>query len=377
MSIDDGKYAIGIFLDLSKAFDTINHKILFDKLYRYGIRGNALDWIKSYLSNRYQQVVIGDAISDKCPITCGVPHGSVLGPLLFLLYINDICECSKTLLLILFADDTSAFISGDDPITLTKVINDELIILANWFKVNKLSINLKKTNYILFSGIRKKVPFKTLSVTVDDIKLENVTSAKFLGVIIEKNLNWAEHIHTVENKISKTIGILYKLGKILDKSILKLLYSSLILPYLQYCTMIWASGYPSKLKKLITLQKRAIRGINGVGRFHRSTDLFKEDRLLKLPDICHMQLITFMFRHRHGMLPKRFDTYFKTKEQIHQYETRTKTNYQSTTCRSNTRLYSAMVLGPKLWNSLPQKFKIMNSLVTFKISYKQFLISGY
>jgi len=128
---------------------------------------------------------------------------------------------------------------------------------------------------------------------MDNIDIENVSSAKFLGVIIDKNLKWSEHIRTVENKIAKSIGILYKLGKILDSTILKLLYSSLILPYLQYCTMIWAGGYTTKLSKLIILQKRAIRGINGVHRLYHSTTLFKKDGLLKLPDIYQMQLDIF------------------------------------------------------------------------------------
>ena len=132
----------------------------------------------------------------------------------------------------------------------TTVINNELIILSKWFKANKLSVNLKKTNYIVFCGIRKKAPLKTLEIKMDDINLDNVPSAKFLGVIIDKNLRWADHIRVVENKIAKSIGILYKLNKILKKSVLLLLYSSLILPYLQYCTLVWAGGYVSKLKKV-------------------------------------------------------------------------------------------------------------------------------
>ena len=162
MVIDEGKYIMGMFLDLSKVSNTNNHKILFDKLHRYGIQGIALTWIKNYLSSRTQQVAIRDATLDEDPLTCGVSQGSILGPLLFL-YINDIFECSNIPMLILFSDDKSVFISGYDLKALTKVTNDELTILSKWYKVNKLSINLKKTNYF-FSSIRKRSLPKSLKL---------------------------------------------------------------------------------------------------------------------------------------------------------------------------------------------------------------------
>ena len=149
-AIDHKLHSVGIFIDLKKAFDTINHNILINKLERYGIRGLVLHWVRSYLSNRKQFVKLGDYCSSCLDIVCGVPQGSVLGPKLFILYINDICKVSKLLKLVLFADDTNIFCSGDDLAELLKDLTEEIIKLKNWFDYNKLSLNLAKTKIMLF-----------------------------------------------------------------------------------------------------------------------------------------------------------------------------------------------------------------------------------
>jgi hypothetical protein len=150
-SIDNNEYTIGIFVDLSKAFDTVDQKILISKLNHYGIRGTPLMWFKDYLSDGKQTVKFNETVSSKMTVTCGVPHGSILGPLLFLLYIVIIlANCSNLLNFILFADDTSIYHSDRDFATLIRKINCELDKLSDWCKANKLSLNLKKTNYIIF-----------------------------------------------------------------------------------------------------------------------------------------------------------------------------------------------------------------------------------
>ena len=155
-AIENKKFTIGIFLDLSKAFDTVDHSILINKLEYYGIRGIALEWFKSYLSDRSQIVKFHEHRSNMETITCGVPQGSVLGPLLFLLYVNDIHRSSKILSFILFADDTNIFNSHSDISTLTNTTNEELKKVAEWLRANKLSLYLKKTQFIIFKAKNKK-----------------------------------------------------------------------------------------------------------------------------------------------------------------------------------------------------------------------------
>ena len=181
---DRNKYTVGVFIDLRKAFDTIDHDLLLRKLENMGIKGTVNNWLRSYLNNRKQYVALGNVSSSLSTVLCGVPQGSVLGPLLFILYINDICNVSKLLQLILFADDTNLFRSSDNLQNLCNEISTELCKLNIWFKINKLSLNVAKTNFIVFSR-RKKA--ENARITIESNEIERVCYTKFLGVMIDKN----------------------------------------------------------------------------------------------------------------------------------------------------------------------------------------------
>ena len=187
-AIDNGEYPIGIFIDLSKAFDTINHSILLDKLEYYGIRGFALKWFESNLHSRQQYVFLDGASSVTSHINCGVPQGSILGPLLFILYINDIAKCSDILRLILFADDTNIFYSNSDISEIEIIANAKLCKLSTCFKANKLSLNATKTNFIIF-GYKKVFKYgRQFKLMLDGNVLERTDCTKFLGVYLDEKL---------------------------------------------------------------------------------------------------------------------------------------------------------------------------------------------
>ena len=212
-AIGTGEYAVGVLLDFSKAFDTVDHDILLDKLDPYGIRGCALSWFKSYLSCRTQYVTYDGSESNRQMIKCGVPQGSILGPLLFLIYINDLCTVCKNIIPVLFADDTNLFSSGLDATGIQDGVNHDLAIITEWLKANKLSLNIKKTHYMCFSAKNKVKP--DISFKIDGEIIAEVTSSKFLGVIIDDKLNWKDHVSFVCRKVARGLGIIIKVRKVL------------------------------------------------------------------------------------------------------------------------------------------------------------------
>ena len=317
-ALDRGDIAVGIFLDLSKAFDTVNHNILFDKLEHYGIRGLALKWVKSYFSNRLQFVDFNGHVSSRFNISCGVPQGSILGPLFFLLYINDIVNASTALQLILFADDTNVFLSGKDPDYLVNQLNIELNKLSVWFRVNKLPLNLKKTKFIVFKPNQKRRSYN-FQILINKQQIDQVKETVFLGVIIDENVTWKSEISHVANKVSKSIGMIQKSSFYLSSYSLRVLYFSLVYPYFFYSNIVWVSTYKTNLVRLVKLQKRVVRIIDKSHFNAHSDPIFKKLGILKFHDLNLLQLGQFMFSYQIRTLPPKLASKFTLNSQIHTY----------------------------------------------------------
>lgn len=365
-SIENNEYSVGIFLDLSKAFDCVDHKILFKKLDNYGIRGLPLLWFKSYLNDRQQQVQCNTKTSKFRFIEFGVPQGSILGPLLFLLYINDLPHVSSVLHFELFADDSNVFISHKSHENLFQIMNLELPLVGDWFKANRLCLNLSKTSFILFNSHRKITPKQTPPLLIDGVLIPQITKVNFLGVVIDQNLTWKEHISQISIKLAKNIGILSRISYKLPINILTNLYYSLIHPYLAYCNIVWASNYTSRLTRLIILQKRAVRVITKSYYKCHTAQLFLLHRILTLDQIRTLQTGEFMFRYKHDSLPHTFADYFSTGSATHSYSTRTASNYRPIFAHTNTRKFSIKIAGPTVWNNLPPNIQNVSHLLLFK-----------
>jgi len=371
-AIDNNEYSVGIFIDLAKAFDTVDHGILLKKLSNYGIRGTQLKWFQSYLSNRTQRVTCNGAFSKIGLITHGVPQGSNLGPLLFLLYINDLSSVSTTLYFILFADDTNIFYSNKSHAELSEVVNRELTKLSSWFLANRLTLNVGKTNFINFKSHRKIKPI-IWDLSIEGQPITQVDSTKFLGVFLDQHLSWKTHINYISQKIAKNIGIIYRLSYILPKPIRINLYYTLVYPYLSYCNLIWSSTYESRVKKITILQKKAIRTIEGVSRSVSSSPIFINLNLLNIHQIKHLQMGEFMYKYEHNLLPTVFAKYFILGSQIHGHCTRYASTYRPAKARTNTRQFTIKIAGPLLWNSIPLAIRLANNYYEFRRKLRQHL----
>ena len=230
-AIDRKEFTVGVFIDLAKAFDTVNHSILLSKLEHYGVSGTPLSWFTSYLSSRKQYTIFNDFKSDFCNISHGVPQGSILGPLLFLIYINDLPNISTKLHSILLADDTNLFYSHPDINHIVDEVNIELVKLTDWLNSNRLSLNIKKSHFLVFSSSKKKSDL-SCQIKLSQEDFERLPSTKFLGITLDENLTWKTHITNISLKIAKNIGIINKVKSIFSQKLLTTLYYNLIFPYL-------------------------------------------------------------------------------------------------------------------------------------------------
>jgi len=371
--LDNKCYSIGIFLDLSKAFDTIDHKILLDKLQCYGFRGIALDWLTSYISSRSQFVSINGNNSLPLALRTGVPQGSILGPLLFILYINDIIKVNTDVELLLFADDTNMFLHDTDIDSLSVRANKALFDISMWFKLNKLSVNIKKCNFILFSTKQLNVDIK---ICIDNIHLERVKQTKFLGVIINERLTWDDHISLVCTKVSKHVGILRRIKNKIPVSLLRSLYFTLVNPYFEYCNIIWATCSSVVLEKLFRIQKKAIRLIANSDWNAHSAPLFRDFNVLTVHQINRLQVASFMFKVFNKLLPQYFNDMFISNSLVHNYNTRQCDDFHVPYHRLVLTSNSIRVYGVNVWNSIPRDLRNTNSLKLFRIKYKLYLINN-
>ena len=375
-SLDQHKHTIGVFIDLKKAFDTIDHKILLDKLHHYGLRGTASNWIKSYLENRKQYVKFDNVESDYMDVKCGVPQGSILGPKLFILYINDLCRVSKCLKFILFADDTNIFCSGEDLNSLSKMVTNELDKLKDWFDVNRLSLNISKTNYMIFSNRLKNTDLK---IEICNTSINRVNVTRFLGVLIDDRLTWKRQISYVNSKVSKSMFLLNRAKHVLNYDALLTLYNCIVLPYLTYCCELWGSTYKSRLRSTIILQKKIIRIIHGAKYRDHTSVFFYESKLLKLNELISLNVSIIMYKAYHHMLPLNLQALFSKKAyEADKMATRQINKFNLPLCRTTLKQMCITVQGVKLWNSLSEDIFIKTKTIhSFKKCMKNKFIRSY
>ena len=371
-ALDQGECVVGVFLDFSKAFDTVDHNILLQKLHKYGICGVELLWFEDYLSNRMQYVTYNNHKSSREKINCGVPQGSILGPILFLLYINDLASVSEFCFSVLFADDTNMFITGKDMNVLCRQLNEDLRNIQEWLQCNKLSLNVLKTHYMIFTPKNKVID--DIEVKIHDVQIQRVYTTKFLGVQIDSKLTWKMHIEYTCKKLSKCVGILCKARKKLYKSTLISLYYSFAYPYFIYCNHVWGTNYPSCLERIYLIQKKLIRIITCSPFRAHTGPLYFANKILNVYDINDYIIGSFMYECLYGTIPEIFRNYFQRNADVHDHNLRNVNDLYVPYGRLDIRKFSIKIAGANLWNSLPSFVKNSQSNHIFKKNMRHYLV---
>ena len=309
-ALDNNTFAVGIFVDLQKAFDTVDHNILLSKLEFYGIRGISNQWFKSYLNNRKQFVSIDEIYSDEAIMCYGVPQGSVLGPLLFLIYINDLHSIIKFCTTRHFADDTNLLIKNKSLKQLKKRLNFDLRNLCKWLKSNKISLNTSKTKLIIFRHPNKKINYD-LKVKIDGKKLLPSEYVKYLGVLIDQHLNWSNHIDIIAGKLSRSVGMLSKVRHYVNEPTLRMIYYGIFSSTLTYAAQIWGQIQSKHVNRVIKLQDKAIRIINFANNYQSRNPLYLKSNILKFSDNIRLQNFLYVYDSIKGNLPSILNYNFK------------------------------------------------------------------
>lgn len=361
-SLNEGSYLMSIFLDFSKAFDTIEHSILIRKLEYSGIRGFMLEWFRSYLTGRTQYVDICGNSSRKAHITCSVPQGSILGPLCFLVYVNDM-NSSSNLNFIHFADDSTVFLRGSSIDAMVTEANAELIKINDWLCANRLSLNVSKCSYTVFTN-KKMTNLPVLLIR--DQSISYVTSVKFLGVEIDNRLSFSVHVSGICSKISKSYAIMRRISKFVPDSVIRKLYMSLVYPYVIYGVEVWGGSGKTGLSRLRAIMDKCIRmfDVEGGGRddMHMRLGVLCFDRVYEY--FCLVRLFCYLRLD----MAEHFRLQYVDCMAVHDIETRAKCNLNLNLPVVHTSKYlnSFIVNSIKFWNELPVDAKQATNAKSFK-----------
>lgn len=367
-ALDESMPTLCVFLDLQKAFDTVSHKHLIDTVEDIGIRSTALRLIESYLTGRTQYVKIDGCLSNPMPVTYGVPQGTVLGPILFLIYINGLFNIETVGCISSFADDTVILYTANTWAELKIKAEEDLKKIKTWFDEKYLTINFSKTKYIPFTCYKTNIPFDDISFTINNTEyvIESTENIKYLGIEIDRYLKWDIHVSYVVKKLRSLLFKFKQLKQILDLKEIKLLYHSLVESHLQYGITGWGGVLKQHVKNLEITQKYFLKIMLNKVRTYPSNDLYNESKVLDIRQLYFNKILALQYKNRNHL-----------KNLEHNYLTRYKKTREVQVERANKTIGQRSVnfMAPRIFSCLPQKTKNLNNINLFKRHVKNWILN--
>ena len=368
---------MSIFIDLKKAFDTVDYNILLEKLDFYGFRGITKEWFRNYLFGRTQFTEIKGIRSSEAEMMCGVPQGSILGPILFLIFINDLPNASDFLSL-LYADDTTLQLWDSDIDRLYHRTNAELCKISGWFQCNKLTLNASKTKYMLFRNKNQKIDFTSLSISIESKIIDRIgegckeQSFKFVGIYLDEFLTWEPHLSNILTKLASANYIMSSIKNLFPTYIKVNIYNSLFKSHLDYGSLVWSGSLTSgQVNRFSKAQKRCIRNTVGAGYRDHTNPIFKKLNILKVEDLFSLNNSLFMHKFTLGKLPDSFELFFNPINR----DNRSLSYILEKTDIKLQKLPNYYLV--KIWNSLPLNTKRIISVSKFKNTLQSQFVSKY
>lgn len=367
--MDKNDIIVAVFLDLRRAFETVNRTLLLKKLCKIGFSGNVLKWFNSYLNDRVQNVKYGNAVSKSLNCNYGVPQGTVLGPLLFILYINDIVKYVKNCKICMFADDMMLYVSGSDIHKMIETINKDLDTLYSWLSDNSLCLNINKSKFIVIGNKIKIANLQyNVQVKIKSTILEQVREIKYLGILIDENLNFRKHLNCIMSKISRKVYFLTRISKHVSIFSKSLLYKALILPHINFCSTILFNLPLNEQQKLQKLQNRAMRAILKCNRYTPINIMLETLNFMNIKQLITYRTFDFIYKIKYKMVPTYLTDNVKFVSDVHNYSTRGKneTDFYVDKCNTSKCLNNLCRKGLIMYNSLTPEIKCCENYVKFK-----------